>query len=155
MCWITVTAQSGTSGRSVGRRPPLAGLRLLPPASRKCLQDVVKGNAASTGDRQPQKECAVLGLVVAEKRLQRSDLPPFGRFDRDNHGDTERAGGNARHESEQQENPAEKLNPRDERCEELREGYSPLTEVFDHRWKIVQFPPATPHENPPDDDASE
>jgi hypothetical protein len=99
--------------------------------------------------------CQKSPFVEAEQRLQRIDVAPFGRFDRDNPGDTERASGNARHESEQQENPAEKLNPRDERREELREGYSPPAEVFDHRWKIVQLPPATPHENPPDDDASE
>src|ERR1700690_2598449 len=147
--------KSGASGQSVGRRPPRAEPRLLPPAARECLQDVVKGNAASTGDRQPQKQGEILGFVEAEQRLQGIDVTPFGLFDRDNHGDAERAGGNARHESEQQENPAEKLNPRDERCEELREGYSPPTEVFDHCWKVVQLPPATPHENPPDDDASE
>src|SRR6202040_4196031 len=74
------------------------------------LYEVIQRHLARARDRQPQKQRQIFELVESEQGLERIDLTPLGRLDGHDHGDAERAGGNACQQSRQQENASKKLN---------------------------------------------
>src|SRR5215468_4180672 len=114
------------------------------------LQPGVDRNHTRAGDREPQKQRQVLEFVEAEQRFQRVDVGPLGGAYRHDHGDAERAGRNACHEAEQQEQPAEELDPRYERSEQPWVGNTPADEILGDLRKVMELAPATPQENPAD-----
>src|ERR1700750_3114364 len=114
------------------------------------LQPGVDRNDTGAGDREPQKQRQVFELVEARQRLEGVDVGPLRAADRHDHGDAERTGRNTCHEAEQQEQPAEELDPRYERGEQRWVGNTPANEILGDLRRVMELPPATPQEHPAD-----